>query len=459
MRRGINTGNLNIERKRQTHTTSTSEYTHCCLSGKVKLPQLKRPPQLLLDLTDGNTPRSKHFIQNIRSYNSMFLFTSMGGKIDKSMNQGNTPPVFTMHGQNYHIIGSLLPIEGGQPKFARLYIHDTSNEISNRINSVRSSCKETNLHEDIVGDLKSMLDENNVLVRLFRMAKEKMTEHGDRNVSIKLIGKRGPEVRTYNLPEVSEVAALIVGDFDEGLGTRDILIETRSGKLQRINELHPSYLGLQYPLIFSYGEDGYKDDFFYSNPNQSVQRKRTKITMRDFFAFRFHDRVDEVNLLLKSRRLTQQLIVDAYTIIESGQLLFMRLNQNKFWCELYNHLNDAYVRGENDSSLQGKRVILPPTFIGGPRYMIQNYQDAMAICAWAGYPDLFITFTCNPKWPEITRYIDKLGLNTEDRPDIVYRVFKIKLDGLIKDLRENKVFGRVRAGINIFISQNIHFTY
>ncbi|KAL3639574.1 hypothetical protein CASFOL_017481 [Castilleja foliolosa] len=331
----------------------------------------------------------------------------MGGKIDKSMNQGNAPPVFTVQGQNYHMIGSLLPIEGEQPKFSQLYIHDTSNEISNRINSVRSSSKETNLHEDIVGDLKSMLDENNVLVRLFRMAKEKLSEHGDRNVSIKLIGKRGPEVRTYNLPEVSEIAALIVGDFDEGLGTRDILIETRSGKLQRINELHPSYLGLQYPLIFSYGEDGYRDDFFYSYPNQTVQRKRTKITMRDFFAFRFHDRVDE--------------------------------------CELYNHLNDAYVRGENDSSLQGKRVILPPTFIGGPRYMIRNYHDAMAICAWAGYPDLFITFTCNPKWPEITRYIDKLGLNTEDRPDIVCRVFKIKLDGLIKHLRENKVFGRVRA--------------
>ncbi|KAL3643547.1 hypothetical protein CASFOL_014362 [Castilleja foliolosa] len=466
IRRGINTANMNIEywdigdadcicqycrayfwneeRKRQTHTTTTPEYTHCCLNGKVELPQLKRPPQLLLDLTYGKTPRSKHFIQNIRSYNSMFAFTSMGGKIDNSLNQGNGPPVFKLQGQNYHRIGSLLPIEGEQPKFAQLYIHDTTNEISNRIKSVRSSNKETKLQEAIVEDLKSMLDENNILAQLFRMAKEKLTEQGGRNVSIKLIRKRGPEVRTYNLPEVSEIAALIVGDFDEGLGNRDIIIETRSGKLKRINELHPSYLGLQYPLIFSYGEDGYRDDFYYKNRNQSVQRKRTKITMRDFFAFRFHDRVDEVNLLLKSRRLTQQLIVDAYTLIESGRLLFMRLNQKKFRSELYNHLNDAYVRGENDSSLQGKRVILPPIFIGGPRYMIQNYQDAMTICAWAGYPDLFITFTCNPKWPEITRYIEKFGLNTEDRPDIVCRVFKIKLDGLIKDLRENKVFGRVR---------------
>ncbi|KAL3646784.1 hypothetical protein CASFOL_009328 [Castilleja foliolosa] len=38
-----------------------------------------------------------------------------------------------------------------------------------------------------------------------------------------------------------------------------------------------------------------------------------------------------------------------------------------------------------------------------------------------------------------------MGLHPEDRADIVSRVFKVKLDGLIKDLRNNKVFGRVCA--------------
>ncbi|KAL3629951.1 hypothetical protein CASFOL_026263 [Castilleja foliolosa] len=313
------------------------------------------------------------------------------------------------------------------------------------MNSVRSSDGSSSLDEDIVIGLKSMLDEHNVLVQWFRMAKEKLLQSGNMNVSLRLIRKRGPQDRTYNLPEVSEVAALIVGDFDEALGERDIIIETRSEDLQRINELHPSYLGLQYPLILSYGEDGYRKEYCYSSNNAVEGRKRNKITVRDFFAFRFHDRENENFLLLRSRRLTQQLIVDAYTIVDSRRLLYYRLNQNNLRCELYNQLEDAFVRGENDSSFNGKRVILPATFTGGPRYMIQNYQDAMTICAWTGYPDLFITFTCNPKWPEITRYIDKLGLHPEDRPDIVCRVFKVKLDGLIKDLRANKVFGRVRA--------------
>lgn len=98
------------------------------------------------------------------------------------------------------------------------------------------------------------------------------------------------------------------------------------------------------------------------------------------------------------------------------------------------------------------RLVLPSSFIGGPRYMIQNYQDAMAICRWARPPDLFITFTCNPKWAEIQYFLDLIpGQKPTDTPDIVARVFKIKFDHLIKDLIQNKYFGRIIAG-NFYIS-------
>ncbi|XP_074305160.1 uncharacterized protein LOC141640171 [Silene latifolia] len=69
----------------------------------------------------------------------------------------------------------------------------------------------------------------------------------------------------------------------------------------------------------------------------------------------------------------------------------------------------------------------------------------MTICKWFGYPDLFITFTCNPKWPEIVRFASKRGLRPEDRPDIVCRVFKMKLDELIRDLKDRHIFGRARG--------------
>lgn len=67
----------------------------------------------------------------------MFAFSSMGGKIQTQLNVGGAPPVFVMNGENYHQIGSLLPMPGETPKFAQLYIYDTENEIENRLSVVR----------------------------------------------------------------------------------------------------------------------------------------------------------------------------------------------------------------------------------------------------------------------------------------------------------------------------------
>jgi len=45
-------------------------------------------PQTLSDLYYKNDRKSKFFMENIRSFNSMFAFTSMGGKIKNSMKKG-----------------------------------------------------------------------------------------------------------------------------------------------------------------------------------------------------------------------------------------------------------------------------------------------------------------------------------------------------------------------------------
>ena len=49
----------------------------------------------------------------------------------------------------------------------------------------------------------------------------------------------------------------------------------------------------------------------------------------------------------------------------------------------------------------------------------------MAICRHYRNLDLFITFTCNLKWLEITRALTMIpGQRLEDRPYIITRVFK-----------------------------------
>ena len=81
----------------------------------------------------------------------------------------------------------------------------------------------------------------------------------------------------------------------------------------------------------------------------------------------------------------------------------------------------------------------------------------MTICKSYGYPDLFITFTCNPNWPEIARMMEAKGMKSEDRPDATTRVFKIKLDTLIKEFREKRTFGRVEA--RKLLTRDVHIIF
>ena len=70
-----------------------------------------------------------------------------------------------------------------------------------------------------------------------------------------------------------------------------------------------------------------------------------------------------------------------YAKIECSRLDYIRYNQNHLYAELYQGLTDAAENadGQLDGSQIGKKVILPSSFTGSPRYQHQLYQDAMAI--------------------------------------------------------------------------------
>ncbi|XP_022018850.1 uncharacterized protein LOC110918879 [Helianthus annuus] len=425
-------------------------YFLCCGYGKVELPDYKDAVPSYKELFMYKDKESKHFLNNIRRYNSMFAFTSMGGKVDHTVNRGNGPFCYRISGENYHSTGSLLPEDGDQPKFCQLYIFDTENELSNR-QSVFSRSKDSSsasgaeLDNKLIEHIKCLLDSENQLVKAYRMVRDRFHENPELNLKLRLIGFREKDGRTYNLPTCGEVAALIVGDIANTINNRDIVIETQTGTLKRISELHPSYLALQYPILFPYGDDGYRIDIPHHGVVDIINKKRPNCTMREFFAYRLQDRINQFSLILNSRRLFQQFLVDAYTMIESERLKYIRLQQKNLRSDSYESLCELRNKGQQDISNVGKRIFLPSSFTGGARYMMQNYLDAMAICKWFGYPDFFITITCNPKWPEVKRFLRDTNFKPEDRPDILTRLFKIKLDSICKDFKERRLFGKVAA--------------
>lgn len=124
------------ERTRKNCKPRNPRFSMCCTQGRIVLPSYEDPPQPLHDLFQNKDPRSNFFLDNLRSFNSMFAFTSLGGKVHTKINAGRAPPVFVLNGENYHRMGDLLPLPGDEPKFAQLYIYDTDNEVANRMRVV-----------------------------------------------------------------------------------------------------------------------------------------------------------------------------------------------------------------------------------------------------------------------------------------------------------------------------------
>ncbi|KAH9691884.1 ATP-dependent DNA helicase [Citrus sinensis] len=274
----------------------------------------------------------------------MFAFISMGGRVDASINRSKGPYVFRMSGQNYHHIGSLLLEVGKKPQFAQLYIYDTENEIDNRINTLLKHGMKTEIDHEILHELSKMLDQHNNLVKSFRMTRDRYKTQPESTFCLRLLNSRTRDGRRYNIPTVSEVAGLIVGDFSEANFQRDVIIEHRTKGLRRITDLHPSFMPMTYPLIYPYGEDGYRPDISLRDITDNPF-KRQKLTMRQYYCFRLQQRLNEGHTLLQAGRLFQQYIVDCYMAIEEERFRWIRNNQQKLRSDLFSGLMDAVHRG------------------------------------------------------------------------------------------------------------------
>ncbi|GJY14565.1 helicase [Tanacetum coccineum] len=384
------------ERVNKGNRSVNPSFSLCCHEGKIRLPKFNPTPQRLHNLLNSNDPVTTQFRDHLRVYNSMFSFTSFGARIDHSINNGRGVYTFKVNGQSYHRIGSLLPKEGTQPRYTQLWFFDMGNKVRN--------------------SMGAFIDKDN------RDGVDAATchSHGSVNIELHLLSER-TNARQYNKLTVAEVAALITNDFGDGIPSRDIIVNKLHSGPKRISEFHPAYMALQYPLLFSYGEDDFHDKIPYYTNRGSRKTNRGLVTMKEYYSYIIHQRNDQ---------------------------------------DLYHNVCDAVTRGDTNAAGLGQRIVLPGTFVGGPRYMMLNYHDSMAICRTYGNPDLFITFTSNPKWPEISEMLAYIPEHkAHDRPEIGTRVFKMKLTDLLHDLTKNQILGATEAIVYVIEFQKRGLPY
>lgn len=421
-------------------TVSHPEFQTCCAHGKVKLPPLRIPPAPLYNLFTGNTPDAKEFRSNIVQYNSALAFTSLGVNVDRSV-FGRGPPVFRIHGELRHLSGSLLPEESSHPRYSQLYVYDPHAAYGYRV------ARNENLSLNTMRLLQCVMYDHNNYTPLYQHAHEILSLHGTQDYTVRLCVAPGNDPRRYNLPTADEVGVILPeGNQFQG-DYRDIILHLRPQyyhnahdnqdhlQLQRINEGHSAYVPLHYVLLFPYGEAGWYYEL-------RVPGNRRRITLLQYTAYRLHSRPTEFSTILRGCRLLQTYLVDMFACIDQQRLRFIRNQQPKLRTTLLSGVEDALSMNDDhvDLSQLGQRIILPSSYIGGPRDMHQRYLDGMAIARHFKKIDIFLTMTANPSWPEINRALLP-GQTAADRPDLVSRMFQLKKKALMHAILKNQIFG------------------
>ncbi|CAI5440372.1 unnamed protein product [Caenorhabditis angaria] len=424
--------------------TLKGTYSKCCMLGKVKLNHFDKFPKDLKKLYTSNDPESINFREHTRNYNNSLAMGSMKAQVE--VPKGRGPYCYRIHGQVYHFVGSLHPAVGEKHNFAQVFIMDTglaAEELAGR--PINNDCTE-NMFKKLI----EILEKINPFVHSFKTMREVEKEEQlaaaregrpEKEVKMTFRVRGEDDHRRYQLPTSTEVAVVFVGDEDNIPGERRITVQQRGGQLVSFRDTDKETDPMVYPLIFPDGKYGWYPGIKYTES----RGKRVRVSTREFYSYLFHRR-DQFSPLFFSAKLFQQFVVDVWTKIEQGRLNYIRFNQDRLRIETLKGLQD-YVAGQEDGAV-GTRIVLPASHTGSPRDMVAQYQDAMAVVARYGKPDFFITMTCNPAWKEIQENLEP-GQIASDRPDLVARVFQLKLGELKDQLFKKEVFGKVAAHISV----------
>ncbi|XP_046587809.1 uncharacterized protein LOC124292965 [Neodiprion lecontei] len=141
---------------------------------------------------------------------------------------------------------------------------------------------------------------------------------------------------------------------------------------------------------------------------------------------------------------------DVLQRLREGNDEVSRNNQKQLRVECYKGMTHHISNSEantSDRKRLGNQMILPSSFSGSMRHMQQQYQDTMAVTRKVGRPDLFITMTCNPKWPEICTVLKDFptGTTVNDIPTIACRIFNMRLQQALKEIGSGSVFGKIEG--------------
>jgi len=177
---------------------SNPVFSTCCSKGKVKIPAIESPPEVILSLLTGNDQSFVQFRRSIRAYNNIFALASNGADPDRNLANGRQGVyTFRINGNIHHQIGPFLPPNGQErPRFAQIYIYDREMQIDHRRTIMQ------NLDESILRRIQDWLLANNQFAQTIQFAAERLRNEPEAELSIRISGSTSQNRRQYTAPSV-----------------------------------------------------------------------------------------------------------------------------------------------------------------------------------------------------------------------------------------------------------------
>ncbi|GJU50156.1 DNA helicase [Tanacetum coccineum] len=410
-------------------------YNGCCKGGRVVLPTYEIYPEYKKTLLE-----DRHFLENIRAYNQMFSMTSLGARVDESINNGRGPYMFKISAHEkfedtnipnfkvrlYNVIG------------AREYELPTGDMLGA---IVYEAGPEANMDYDIVLEERSghpqRVHKLHPSYRSLQFPFLFLYGEDGYQKEMKMVGSNGSSSQQKRLNMLAYYSYYLHDHAN------------RYNYLSRTRRLFQQYVMTAFCMVEQNRIDFIREhqndirneyllgiyDVINRGDNNGSDCGSRLILPQSFTGgprYMYSHYLDALIYWGENSVLQRDIVKGLIDLLDTHNALnridFIREHQNDIRNEYLSGIFDAINRGDNNGSDCGSRLILPQLFTGGPRYMYSHYLDALTVCRVHGNLSCFITFTYNVKWPEITDYMAQfLLLTTTDRADVVDRVFEIKI--------------------------------
>lgn len=323
------------------------ENKRCCKNGLLcpvlypKLLKFESISPLFKELYLNRHPLSKSFFENIRLLNSLFSFTSLGIKktnlkrspLSVDYTKGTCNILF--NGDVYHYIIPLNPNDEKERCYSQILFYENKNEELERRKEIKKEFK-SKISDSLIELIQEDLHQNNQFYQKYKeIGREVMNKNDNKLVIVddhtKLVitssendtirqhiqdlKPKNHHKKLYNKPITEEISILVDDKYENERKReyrRDIIVEQKSNKFEKIDVVHPAIDQLSYTMLYPNGTLGWSPKMTYEkitpidepktlddyiSTNQDKNLKLERITLAMYVLFFMQIRYGMLNLL------------------------------------------------------------------------------------------------------------------------------------------------------------------